>query len=271
MAKVPQESKNFYKKIVNHLPVGVGIAGFDGKVMIYNNKLPEVMGYSNDDFSRMSIKDTYLNPGDREILLKKIKENGYVENFETQLKHKNGDVYYAQLNVCRFDVKGNKCLLTVVQDDSKRKKIEIELLKRKQELEEMNSALEVLLRKREADKIDLEKKVLSNIKTLILPYLEKLKTITRDEQQRIYLKLIESNFKDILSPMSLRLKTDFDSLTPTEIKISDFIKNGATNKEIADLLNVTVKTIEFHRHNIRKKLGIKNKKVNLRSRLLSLN
>ncbi len=151
-----------------------------------------------------------------------------------------------------------------------RKNAESELEKRKNELEEMNSALEVLLRKRENDKSELEEKVMSNMKNLILPYMDKLKNITKGDHQLTYLRLIESNFQDILSPLPFRLSSKFHNLTPTEIKISSLIKNGETNKEIAKILNISIKTVEFHRDNIRKKLDLKNKKINLRSYLLSL-
>jgi hypothetical protein len=49
------------------------------------------------------------------------------------------------------------------------------LTEQKQSLEEANIALKVLLKQREEDKLDLEKKVLNNVKDLVLPYVEKLK------------------------------------------------------------------------------------------------
>jgi DNA-binding CsgD family transcriptional regulator len=146
---------------------------------------------------------------------------------------------------------------------------ESDLEKGKQTLEEMNAALKVLLKKREEDKSEFEEKMLNNINILILPYLQKLQQITHDDQQKTYLHLIEANIKELLSPMAFSLSSKFHGLTPTEIKISSLIKNGGTNKEVAQILNTSIKTVEFHRDNLRKKLGIKNQKVNLRSYLLS--
>jgi DNA-binding CsgD family transcriptional regulator/GAF domain-containing protein len=147
---------------------------------------------------------------------------------------------------------------------------EADLEKGKQALEEMNAALTVLLKKREEDKTEFEEKMLSNTNTLILPYLQKLEQITIDDRQRTYLRVIEANIKEMLSPLAFRLSSKFHGLTPTEIKISSLIKNGETNKEIAKILNASIKTVEFHRDNLRKKFGIKNQKVNLRTYLLSL-
>ena len=137
-------------------------------------------------------------------------------------------------------------------------------------LEEANTALKILLKKRDEDKIELEEKVLSNVKELVVPYLEKLKKSGLDDKQETYLSILESNLNDIISPFLRRLSSKYLNLTPTEIQIANLVKEGKSTKEIAELLASSRWAIDFHRNNLRKKLGLTNKKANLRSYLISL-
>jgi DNA-binding NarL/FixJ family response regulator len=132
-------------------------------------------------------------------------------------------------------------------------------------LEEVNAAMKVLLEHSEMYKQELEEKVLSNIKELVDPYLEKLEGGTSDIR-KIYLSIIRSNIDEIISPFTRKLSSKYLNLTP----LANLVKQGKTSKEIAGLLNVSGKTVGFHRESIRKKLGLKNRKDNLRSHLLSL-
>lgn len=130
-------------------------------------------------------------------------------------------------------------------------------------------AMKVLLRKREEDKEELEDNILSNLKGMIEPYFKKINKTKMDDQQKVLLSIIESNLEEIISSFANKLSSKYINLTPAEIQVADFVKHGKRNKEIANLLNLSVRTIESHRESIRKKIGIKNKKTNLRSYLLS--
>ena len=148
---------------------------------------------------------------------------------------------------------------------------EHELKQEKQSLKEVNTALKVLLKRMEEDRYEIEEKVTSNIKELVLPYLEKLKSETLPSQQQIFIDIIESNLNNIISPFLKKITSDFFSFTPREIQVSVLVRDGRTTKEIAEILYISRGTINFHRKSIRKKLGINNSRVNLRTHLLSLN
>jgi len=137
-------------------------------------------------------------------------------------------------------------------------------------LEEVNTALKVLLEKRDEDKINIEEKVLANVKQLVVPYLEKLKTSGLNERQMAYAGVLESNLDNIISPFSNRLSSKLLDLSPTEIRIANLVKQGRNTKKIAELMGVSMRTIDTHRRNIRKKLGLNRRKSNLRTYLLSI-
>jgi len=136
-------------------------------------------------------------------------------------------------------------------------------------LGEMNAALKVLLKSRETGKTELEEQVLSNVKNLLVPYLGKVKKSGLDERQAVYIEILESNLNDIISPFSRTLSSRYWNFTPTEVEIANHVREGKTTKEIALLLNSSRRTIEFHRDNLRKKLGLRNKRANLKIHLLT--
>ncbi|MGD9505467.1 MAG: helix-turn-helix transcriptional regulator [Syntrophobacteraceae bacterium] len=137
-------------------------------------------------------------------------------------------------------------------------------------LEELNTALKVLLRHRDEDKKELEETVLSNIRSLINPYIEKLRQSGLNSDQRTYLGILESHLAEVASPIPKKLSRELLDLTPTELQVAAYIREGKKTREIADLLQLSENTIIFHRYNIRTKLDLKNKKKNLRSFLQSV-
>jgi c-di-GMP phosphodiesterase len=74
----------------------------------------------------------------------------------------------------------------------------------------------------------------------------------------------------VTSSLGTRLTTAFERLTPTEMEIAQLIMAGKSTKVIAQALSREASTIEFHRNNIRRKLGLGSRAANLRSFLLSL-
>ena len=156
------------------------------------------------------------------------------------------------------------------RDITDRKEAEDTLRIRAEELKESNIALKVLLKQRENDKSDLEEKILSNIKHIIMPYIEKLKKNRSMSEELVYLNILESNIKEIVSPFSSKLSFKYLDFTPKEIMMANLILDGKQDKDMADLLNISIDTVKFHRKNIRKKLDIYGKRINLRSHLLSI-
>jgi DNA-binding NarL/FixJ family response regulator len=108
------------------------------------------------------------------------------------------------------------------------------------------------------------------IKQLVFPFIDRLKALPANKQSRTYLNIIETNLGEILSPLIGQLSSTFKKLPPKEVQIAGMIRQGKNSKEIAEMFESSVATINTHRNNIRRKLDLKKKKANLRSHLLSL-
>ena len=135
-------------------------------------------------------------------------------------------------------------------------------------LQEMNIALQVLLKRRDEEKAQYDLELKGKIEKMIRPYLDKLKeSKLRDEQKNI-LTLIEQNLKAVGSPFLYNPLLLFSNLTAKEIQVANLIKQGMTSKEIAVLLEISTRTVETHRYQIRRKLGLQDQKKNLRKSLL---
>jgi len=147
---------------------------------------------------------------------------------------------------------------------------EAELAIKSANLQDINAALRVLLNQRENDKAELETKIVRNFEKLVLPYIDELKQGGLDASHAACVDVIEENLKHIISPFMEKLGLRSADLTPREIRIADLIKSGKATKEISQLLQMSPAAVNFHRNNIRRKLGINNHKVNLAVYLSSL-
>jgi PAS domain S-box-containing protein len=286
-AKAQQESEETFRVMLNSTHDLALLVKRDGTVLAVNTKMAERFGKSPEAFKGLNIYS--LMPSEAAGLRKSKAQ----EMLRTKLplnytEERMGHFFDCNLFPILDDDGSVKCFTVFVQDVTERFKCEEALRKAGKELEhrviektkelqdktknlqELNTALRVLLNKRDEDKKDLEKIIWHNVGEMIKPYLNRLKKTKLGDMQKTYLGVIESNLNDIVSPFVRGVSINLLNFTPTELQVANLVKQGKTTKEIASILNLSAKTIEFHRDNIRKKLGIKNRKINLRTHLLSL-
>jgi PAS domain S-box-containing protein len=140
------------------------------------------------------------------------------------------------------------------------------------ELEEANVALRTLLRHRDRAIEELEEDILANVRELILPSLDQVEEIldTAGVRGREHIGTIRANLSEITSSFSSALCSVPQGLTPREIQVAEHIRRGRTSKEIARTFNISKDAVDFHRSNLRRKLGLAGKRENLRSHLITL-
>jgi PAS domain S-box-containing protein len=253
----------------------------EGNVTLVNRKAWEILGYEEAEILGKNWIENFLPEGwrekvralERELLAGEIEKTEYFVNpVSTRLGEERIIAWH---NRILKDDNGNIIGLLCSGRDITELKRTVEALQQKEKaleiqtrhLEEVNTALRILLDHREAEKQEMRRDMLNNLKNMVLPYIEKVGKSVLDPASKTYLGIIKSNLEELISPL-LRISQPGDStLTPTELKVADFIRHGKTSKEISELLGVSINAISVHRYNIRRRLGILNKKLNLRSYL----
>jgi PAS domain S-box-containing protein len=137
-------------------------------------------------------------------------------------------------------------------------------------LEEMNTAMRVLLDKRNEDHKRAEELIRLHLKELIDPYLERLENSELRSYQKQLVDVIRTNVDEVIGAATPSVSSKFFMFSPNELQVVNLIRTGKTTKEMARLLNLSTRTIEAYRNSIRKKLNLKHKKINLRTYLSSL-
>ena len=280
-AKIVQGGGHF-QKLAEMLPEAVCEADSNGNLAYLNQSGMHQFGYSvHDNIRRLKVYDLISRenqPKARKNFVRIISGNETECNDYMAIR-KDGRTFPA-LFLCTPILQNQKPIGVrgFIRDISTcrqaRKALQLtqnELEQKAARLEEVNIALKVLLKQHEKDKADLAEDVLANIETLILPHLERIKDGHLNQDQQVMLSVLETDLRQIVSPFARSLANGFHRLTPMEIRVADLVKQGKTTKEIAHLLGLASSTIDTHRNHIREKLKIKNRKINLRTILHSLN
>lgn len=249
------------------------------EIVEFNDSAHNNLGYSRDEFKKIRIKDldVYESPELFFERSEKLSKGIPVESFETKQKGKDGVIRDVHVSGTLIEIGERKYILSIWHDITERKKNEYALKEKEKtlteqakNLEETNTALKVLLRLRNEEKERIEENILSNVKQLINPYLKKLRHTRLGAEQDNLVNIVESNLAEITSSFTPKLFSKSFGLTPRELDVANLVKNGLTNQEISEILCLSDNAVAFHRRNIRTKLGLKRKKINLRSYLQNL-
>lgn len=294
-----KKSEERYKEIVEGTDDLIIKVDNAGKIVFANYMANKIFGLPQNDIIGMHISHC-IHPDDK-VYTRKYIDNAVSKHakrgtFENRQVSQTGEIrHLLWTSNFHYDSDGNLIDVTsTARDITRRRKMEEELKKARDDLEqrvkdrtralekaneelqektksleELNTALKILLERREKDKVENGEKILLNVKELMIPYIIRLKNGPLSENQKNYVGLLESGLLEIISPFAQKLTSRYMHVTPRELQVGNLVKQGKTSKEIADILNTTERTVVAHRANLRKKLGL-NKKSNLRTYLLSL-
>ncbi|MDP6923645.1 MAG: PAS domain-containing protein [Candidatus Scalindua sp.] len=222
----------------------------------------EIIGMTDYDIFPKEMADAF-QANDRKV----IRTQAPLEIEEVALQDDEPHTYIS-IKFPLFDSNGIAYGICGISTDiTERKKAEKILQEQKEALEQKNIALNEILGQIEIEKKQIKDNVISNVENLLLPIIQKLRLTG---ESRMYVRLLQENIQELTSSFGTKLTEKGARLTSREVEVCDMIKNGLTSKEIAGLLNISLRTVETHRIKIRKKLGIVKKDLNLSSFLKTL-
>lgn len=283
MKKAEEELRRreeMWNKLFMASPTWIALATLEeGLFLDFNDAFCKDTGYRKEELLGSTSVGIGLwpDPEERNRVLSLIKEKGGVDKLPIKLRMRNGELRDFLWSSVIVEVQGQPCLLNVLVDVSNLKRTEEQLAKTNKELQkrsnklaEMNAALKVLLNQREEDKKELESRVWHNIKKMVQPHLNNLKMTKLTSTQLAHLDVAVNRLNEIASAIGERLGYNAYNLSVRELEVAGHIIEGKANKDIAEILNISVHSVESHRFSMRKKLGILGSKINLRTHLLTL-
>jgi len=265
--------------ILDSSPHSITVTDAEAIITDCNQATLDNLGYSKkEELLGKSALDT-ISEKDHQKAVKNLNiaiEKGSIHNIEYEIKRKDGHTFPANLSASVIkDTSGEmRGFVAMAQDITIRKQAEralkeseAKLREQKLALEQKNIALREIIAQIEIEKRKIKDDIAANASTILSPILDKLKA---DKSTEKYIDLLRHHIEELTSSLGARLRDIGAKLTAREVEICNMIKGGLSNKDIAHLLSISNQTVEGHRKNIREKLGLKNKGINLTSYLRGL-
>ena len=247
----------------------------NGNFTYCSNSCKTVLGYTPEELLGENIFNKLVPVTEQEQQKKLFKDTIKKEkshlNVQRKALNQAGELIYINTSCIPLVENGKVTACRGLDRDiTQTKNLELQLELKTMEFAEVNNALKVLLEQSTEAISEHERKIYDNLQRLVFPYFDKLATKNINQEVELYINVIRANLEKITSTFNLKVSSRLSGLTPREIQVAELIKQGKSTKEMSTLLGLSSRTIEFYRDKLRVKLGIKKKKVNLRSHLASI-
>lgn len=249
---------------------GILLVDEDFEIIRANQRACEIYGLLQQNLVGMDVRSLADLPGAR-ALTKFFDEliEGQRASAEIVCMYVDGKDFPATVTVTRSDFDGKRYWPIIVRDDTDQKALEKQLRQEKQQTEEMNLTLKTVMKSIEQDRKDFESRIASKIKTSLLPSLKKIDGASEKGVRKSYLALLEEQLLSLTAGFEKQLDAGFLRLTRTEIEVCRLIQAGCSSKDICDAMKLSFETVQTHRKNIRRKLQLNGRKLNLHAYLMN--
>jgi PAS domain S-box-containing protein len=275
LTKTMERLKSFW----DSSPDSITVTDMDAVIVDCNQATLKNLGYANkEELVGKKALET-IAPKDHKRAIRNLTiciEKGSIYNIEYEIVRKDGKTFPANLSASVIRDASGKItgFVSIAQNITDRKQAEqalkeseAKLREQKLALEQKNIALREIIAQIEIEKRKLKEDIAVNASTILSPLLENLK---KDRSTEKYIDLLRHHIDDLTSSLSGKFVDIGAKLTAREVEICNMIKGGLSNNDISQLLGISVQTVEGHRKNIRKKLGLIRRGVNLTAYLRGL-
>ena len=256
--------------LLNDIGDGVFFITHDMKIIEINDRACEMFESSRKDIVRMDCRDLIV-PGHKRLLNQAFRDLSDFESWagEMTAMRKDDDTFPIDITIKKFSLFNRTLFCLVIKDLTEYKTLQELLRQEKSHRREMYVTLKNVMRAFEKERGGIETGISHRIETLLLPTIDKIKRESSADVRNTYLDVMRDQLVNLTRGFSKELDGRFLRLTRTEMKICKFIRTGLSSKEIAQAMNISFETVQAHRRNIRDKLGLRGRKINLHTLLMS--
>ncbi|MBD3217792.1 MAG: PAS domain S-box protein [candidate division Zixibacteria bacterium] len=238
----------------------------DGTIVSWNSGAKDIYGYDESEVLGQPIQMLIPPEKSDEVsdILDNIRNCQRLEQYTTIRMRKDDSRFDASVTLS--PIKGKKGEISgvsaIIRDISPQKHAERKLRDAYEKLDTERTVLKEIMSHIEEDKKQIEKQIQENYNKIILPLIQSIKEKSGQDYMPL-ISLLEKGLENITSPFINKLDSNFAKLSPRELNICNMIKNGMSSKEIAEILHISLLTVHKFRQQIRKKLGLNKKSINL--------
>ncbi len=246
-------------------------ASLKGMILEANSKAGKILGLAEKDLIGKDFRG-FIDPTGNRKALQFVKNLKPVESIlKVKVNNHPPGSKFIDFRVVqtRSEKKTEETLEIFIVDCSERHQLREELEQCREELmltkellREKNIALRELMGQVEIENQKVKESIAFNIEKLLFPLIKRLRNKSRDADLPGF-DLLEKNISQIASQFDLKISILPDRLSGKEIEVCNMVRSGFSSKEIASIFGVSIKTVETHRKNIRKKLNLEDRKINL--------
>jgi len=272
--KTEPPSQTTSEKILSAIFMSVGegilLIDEDFEIVKANQRSCEIYGLPQQNIIGTDIRSLMEEAG-AAVLMDFFAEliEGQRKGAEITCLYVDGKTFPATVTVTRSDFDGKRYWPMIVRDDTGRKTMERQLRQEKQHAEEMNLTLKTVMKSIEQDRKDYEHRVAGKIRTHLIPSLRRIDQAAEANIRKSYLALLEEQLVSLTTGFERELDVGLLKLTKTEIEVCRLIQVGCSSKDICEAMKLSFDTVQTHRRNIRRKLDLNGKKLNLHTFLIN--